>query len=257
MTADTDHQEQALHTDFAAYYPGFHADDWPVDALAEYVDQIWQSHAGVEDRTRVLDVGCGTGRLLAKLDEYGWDVYGLDSSAAMVTLATERVGGGRVFQQRMQDATRLPSVTLATAFNNTIAYNTRVEELRATAATIADHVSRGGVVVFDLFTTPDVDVDRFTEQSVQFSRSGRGVAVRIGRLTPHPDDGVVVGEYVIVASEDGAQRYTRETHTFGYFPVDTVVDVFSDAGFDVTVYTAFTTDVFDGDGIPIIVGVAE
>jgi ubiquinone/menaquinone biosynthesis C-methylase UbiE len=56
------------------------------------------------DGNKLLDVGCGTGhfaRLMAKL---GYDVYGLDVSAAMLVEAKKR-GGGRYF---LGDAGELP-----------------------------------------------------------------------------------------------------------------------------------------------------
>lgn len=40
---------------------------------------------------RVLDVGMGAGRLCAALEPRGWDVYGVDSSEAMVALARKRL----------------------------------------------------------------------------------------------------------------------------------------------------------------------
>ena len=44
-----------------------------------------------DERTNVLDVGMGTGRLLAELDRQGWSVAGVDGSSRMVALARARL----------------------------------------------------------------------------------------------------------------------------------------------------------------------
>src|SRR4051812_33835099 len=41
---------------------------------------------------RVLDVGCGTGRLVGALDEHGFDVWGVEPSPAMREQARRRLG---------------------------------------------------------------------------------------------------------------------------------------------------------------------
>lgn len=43
--------------------------------------------AGLGDGARVLEVGCGSGRLARRLDESGVEVLGVDASPAMIALA--------------------------------------------------------------------------------------------------------------------------------------------------------------------------
>lgn len=53
-------------------------------------------HALLPPAGRVLDLGCGTGRLALFLSDRGYQVVGLDTAAAMLTVARTRPGSERV-----------------------------------------------------------------------------------------------------------------------------------------------------------------
>jgi 2-polyprenyl-3-methyl-5-hydroxy-6-metoxy-1,4-benzoquinol methylase len=82
---------QACKSDFqAAYddsYSGFSEDpvfQWLARSQLQAVFQIRKSNG------RILDVGCGNGAFLAEAKTFGYDVVGIDSSQAAVTLTKER-----------------------------------------------------------------------------------------------------------------------------------------------------------------------
>lgn len=53
---------------------------------------------------RLLDVGCGAGRLAAMALGHGYDVFGIELSADMAAKAARRIGRHRVHLGRLQDA---------------------------------------------------------------------------------------------------------------------------------------------------------
>lgn len=59
----------------------------PADSAAPHADEAARLLAG---RKRILDAGCGTGRVSLALAEAGFAVTGLDASAEMVEVARER-----------------------------------------------------------------------------------------------------------------------------------------------------------------------
>ena len=74
--------ERPLYTSFAWAY------DLVVPSPASpQPDEVARLLAG---RKTIVDVGCGTGRTSAFLAERGFDVVGIDSSAAMIDVARER-----------------------------------------------------------------------------------------------------------------------------------------------------------------------
>src|SRR5687768_4195163 len=66
---------------------------WDAAAYDERHGYVWQHGAGVvellapQPGERILDLGCGTGHLTAKIAEAGASVVGMDSSPGMVEQA--------------------------------------------------------------------------------------------------------------------------------------------------------------------------
>lgn len=93
-----------------------HADIGAARRYDSWFDSPWGSHAWlVETRAvlaalgpakggRVVDIGCGTGRLTALLEAGGAHVIGVDLDSAMLAVAADRVPG----RLALADAARLP-----------------------------------------------------------------------------------------------------------------------------------------------------
>jgi SAM-dependent methyltransferase len=99
------------------------AESWVAWARKPGHDSYWNFHRDVfrellpEPPLRVLDVGCGEGRLPRDLKSWGYDVLGVDASPTMVRYALEADPGG---DYRVADGAELPfedgSFQLVTAF---------------------------------------------------------------------------------------------------------------------------------------------
>jgi SAM-dependent methyltransferase len=78
--------------------------------LAFYDDARQRAHADFLDRhppagnRRLLDVGCGLGYFLARAQDRGWQVSGVDTSAQWVELANQRLGGRRAQRSTLERA---------------------------------------------------------------------------------------------------------------------------------------------------------
>jgi ubiquinone/menaquinone biosynthesis C-methylase UbiE len=99
-------------TDVADYLPYFDrkAADWDATYDSRTTRGQWQ-RARLEAAVRLvgeghgslLEVGVGSGRLLARLAERGWEVTGIDAAPRMVELARERVPGARLEVARAEE----------------------------------------------------------------------------------------------------------------------------------------------------------
>ena len=89
------HQESYRHN---AAYAAFLA-SWDAGFYAKYADTLRPASAGA----RVLDVGCGVGQVVARLNEAGYEAHGVDVSEPNIERA-------RAFSDRCQlyDGKRLP-----------------------------------------------------------------------------------------------------------------------------------------------------
>jgi SAM-dependent methyltransferase len=105
----------------------------------------------------VLELGCGSGRVLLHLAREGFAVTGVDSSPAMIALARRRLalhksiaGKADLLEDsftRVRIGKTFPLVILPF---NTFSHMTAPEDVRAALDTIAAHLPPGGRVVFSL-----------------------------------------------------------------------------------------------------------
>jgi SAM-dependent methyltransferase len=138
----------------------------------------------------VLELGCGTGRVLAGLAAEGLACTGLDASPAMLAKARERVGEAvRLVRGDMRDfdlaGERFALICSAfRAFQHLLSVD---EQLRCLARVRA-HLRPGGLFAFDVFKPrPDklVDDDAEEEEDLRFEQDGEQV-VRLARVRRDP-----------------------------------------------------------------------
>ena len=77
-----------------------HAFDWRI---------LRQALPSADHSARVLEVGCGTGRLLLEARQAGYNVVGLDASPHMLQQLSQKIGGrGEPFEMIVGEAARIP-----------------------------------------------------------------------------------------------------------------------------------------------------
>ncbi len=107
---------------------------------------------------RILEIGCGSGRLLVPLVEAGWRVVGVDESAAMLRLAAARLAAlSPSLAQRAllirADARMLAlnaRFDLAVIALNTFLHNLTREAQLAMLRAVRQHLKLGALLVVDL-----------------------------------------------------------------------------------------------------------
>jgi len=116
-------------------------------------------HFAVEANGPVLELGCGSGRVLRALEDLGLPLAGIDSSEAMLRLASGRLSADTTLvHARMEDlqATRLPDAPYWMAFSaiNTFLHLPDADAQLAALEAIRSVVIDGGLLLLDLMT-PD------------------------------------------------------------------------------------------------------
>ncbi|MCF2527709.1 class I SAM-dependent methyltransferase [Yinghuangia soli] len=157
-------------------------------------------HAAVPPGASVLELGCGTGRILRPLAALGHPVFGVDESAAMLARADDLPTA----------CARIESADLGRAFDAVLLASTMVNaepaQRRAFLAACRRHLAPGGVVVVQQ-TNPDwfatVTPDALEHDGI------RRVVREVRR--PGPQVEVVVDYHV------GDLTWT---HEFSRYPVD-------------------------------------
>lgn len=127
-------------------------DAFPFDGDVPFYRELAQTEGG-----RVLEVACGSGRVLVPLVASGCDVVGIDISRHMLAIARAKLdsnhkpGRGRLVEADMRDfALDETGFDLAIVAVKSFAYlTTREDQLRALHR-IAAHLRPGGVLTIDL-----------------------------------------------------------------------------------------------------------
>jgi SAM-dependent methyltransferase len=104
---------------------------------------------------RVLELGCGTGRLSQPLADRGFAVTGLDRAAAMLSVARRKARGRAAAPHYVQADLREfdlgPAFELVLLANNTLGHLHGLDELTAMLRCVRSHLSDGGRFVIDIF----------------------------------------------------------------------------------------------------------
>jgi SAM-dependent methyltransferase len=164
---------------------------------ATYIMDIFDVAAKRPIQT-VLELACGTGKMLVELSQAGYSVYGLDASYEMVKLATSRLSKLRrtngvlspvALDRRSVDLGavwwRYANFTLAAPVDAAIclydSFNYNLKSKRQLLNGVAQAVRPGGVFIFDICTVRNCR--RFNNY---YEREGFGIYSYIRRAHLNP-----------------------------------------------------------------------
>jgi SAM-dependent methyltransferase len=101
----------------------------------------------------VIDLGCGSGIWAAELSRHGYDVLGIDISAAMIKIARKRVQNGEFRTESLLKA-RLPRCVAVTSlgecFNYLFDETNSIGQLRRLFRRVHSALQPGGLLIFDV-----------------------------------------------------------------------------------------------------------
>ena len=115
----------------------------------------------------VLDLCCGTGTALEIFADWGFNVAGLDQSAAMLAVAAKKLKGRRIklYQKslpkfKLLDGSGKSTIRfdLVTCFYDSLNYLKNARELKASFRSVFQHLKPGGWFVFDMNTEASLNI---------------------------------------------------------------------------------------------------
>ncbi|MCX6022887.1 MAG: class I SAM-dependent methyltransferase, partial [Chloroflexi bacterium] len=197
------------------------------DPMARYYDLDLEGHthdiAFFENFARhagppVLELGVGTGRVAAQLARAGIDITGVDSSAAMLQIARERVTGASSHRVTLHlgDLREFALDTrseMAFAALNTFGHlTTREDQIRA-LTTAANHLTDGGLLILDL---DNVLGGRYLEQNrelvLDWARSDPETGHTVAKLVSgHLDEVEQIQHLTFIYDDTDSEGLTRRT----------------------------------------------
>jgi SAM-dependent methyltransferase len=114
-------------------------------------DVVFYLHFARQAGGRVLEVGCGSGRVLLPLVEAGVDVTGVDSSPAMLARARAKLGDRALLVDGDMRTVTLPEryALIIVSINTFMHLLTTIDQLDA-LTNLARHLAPGGRLIIDL-----------------------------------------------------------------------------------------------------------
>jgi SAM-dependent methyltransferase len=169
---------------------------------AERLKALIEKH-GLSGRRSLLDVACGTGRPLEHLAG-DFEAVGLDNDPDMLAIARRRLPEVALHEADMRRFDLSRTFDAVTCLFSAIGYMQTVEELQEAVATMARHVSPGGLLVIEPWIFPE----QFREghfEALLVDEPQLKIA-RIGRSRRH-GDGCTVIMHFLVGTPEGTECF--------------------------------------------------
>jgi SAM-dependent methyltransferase len=226
---DADHARAAFDA-MAAVYDDYTADH-RYDEWTAIIERIARE-AGLRG-TRLLDIGCGTGKSFMPFLERGFDVVACDISPEMVARAREKAADrARVEVHDMRSLPRLGTFDLVCCLDDAVNYLLDDGELEAAARGFARNLAPGGILVFD---TNTLLTYRTYYASLSVVQGDRQVLVWDGR-TPGDAEAGTLAEAVLEvlrARPEGTWERATSVHRQRHHPDPAIRAALASAGLEV------------------------
>jgi SAM-dependent methyltransferase len=206
----------------------------PVDAA----ELAWYAERLPRDRGNVLELMCGSGRLLVPLLRAGCAMHGIDSSAAMLDQCRARLTAAHLDATLVRqdlDAINLP-FRYSAAFAAAGAFQRLTDPVaaRAALARLRAHLVPPGILLLDLFVPSD-GAQRLGAALVEVRSTRLPDGTRIARrseTTTYSEERIAqtLSRYV---HRRGTARLAEETEStkITWYPPDEIAELVRDAGF--------------------------
>ena len=192
----------------------------------------------------LLDLGCGTGRHAAELATRGYEIVGVDRSAAMLERARARIPAEAASRVSFVEAD-ISSLRLERRFDAVVCmfavlgYLIDDGDLRATLANVRRHLEPGGVFVFDVWYGPAVE-SIGPDSRTKVVRDGVDEVERKAQGFLEPGRSVCTVAYDVTRRGPGhPPAITHEEHRMRYFDEPELRSLLAEAGLELRSLTAF------------------
>lgn len=195
--------------------------------MFELLDNLLRSH---QCKT-ILEVACGTGRLMTILEEEGYEVTGLDLSQEMLDIARRRCRG-RLLRQDMRDIRVTETFDALICLGKGFAYMMTDADVEMALESFNRALREGGVLVLDSFDAERsrrYAYDEWRETVFEFED------MRVTRLSRSSDyrenDGTWLAEWKYIIETEGKKQITDDVSRLRSFEHDQLLGMLEGKGF--------------------------
>lgn len=231
------HRERTFY-EYPELYDFYHSRALNRDAQISLLKRIEP-----DDTNRVLEFGCGTGPLLARIEDEYEEVLGVDTNKPMLALAREKVTKADVLEADFTDwsATEEGRVFDAAVLMGGLLHITEISGLESFAENVYESLREGGA--FGTFFQPLTDDVENGSRDVQSVESERFSVERRSISALTSPEGHYTTTYLFVIRDEIRENEAKMGTVFHgrFHDPDRLKDVFVNIGFD-------DVELIDGDG---------
>lgn len=244
------------YTGFAEVYDIF-MDNVPYEEWTEYLCGLLGEY-GIRDGL-VLELGCGTGNLTARLAEKGYDMIGIDAAPEMLETAMDkkREKGYDILYllQDMREFELYGTVRAVVSACDSINYITEPDELEQVFCLVNNYLDLSGIFVFD-FNTEYKYRELLGNQTIAEDREESSFI-----WDNYYDEEERINEYeltLFIREEDGRYRKYQEAHFQRAYTLKEIRELIEKSGMEfIAAYDAYTKNPPHGKSERISVAARE
>jgi len=202
---------------YSKYYDLFYKEK-NYKAEVQYVNELIKKFSSIDCKT-LLDIGCGTGKHLKFFKELGYLVSGIDLSPDMINEAKKNLSQkDGLFCCSSTDFNLNLKYDVIISLFHVINYITTNKNLQKTFKNISEHLSNGGVFIFDFWYGPAVLSDK---PSIKIKRLEDDFikAIRITEPELKVNENIVNVNFEVIIENKKTKSIEKiyETHKMRYF----------------------------------------
>lgn len=219
-----------FYADLAGHYDGFcaHVD---YGEEARFMQRVFAAFARRDSRD-YLDLACGTGQHLARMQALGFAGTGLDNSAAMLAAAARRCPDATLLHADIAALQAEAAYDLVSCFLYSMHYNHPQPVFDTAIARVFRALRPGGLFVFDLVDCRGLGARRHHVTTLH--RDGADFTFRSGWSYPGHGDTMTL-HVDIHRADAGGEQHWQDAHAMTATRIDTTVATLTAAGFEVLV----------------------
>lgn len=217
-----------MYTDLAWLYDRIYPSIFDYGGLYDALSDFLEANSC----RRILDVACGTGRMMAILEEKGYEVTGLDLSQEMLDIARTRCAG-KLLRQDMREMRVEEPFDALLCLGRSFGYMLTDEDARRALEGFNRALRDGGILILDNF---DAEITRRyqfgTMREVVYEFDDMKITRRSKSSDYNETDFTwfVEWEYII---ENGARRVVRDQTTLRSYDQSHLREMLLDKEFEI------------------------
>ncbi|UQS85279.1 class I SAM-dependent methyltransferase [Apilactobacillus apisilvae] len=118
--------------------------------------------SNVNKSNDILDIACGTGRLISLMESEGYKISGMDISSDMLTMAENNFSNHnkniQLIQGDMLNLSSFPNYDTITCFDDSLCYLDDILAVEKAFINVFNHLNENGKYLFDVITPYQTDV---------------------------------------------------------------------------------------------------